>query len=419
MKVLWITNILFPDVCEVLNIPKPVIGGWMYSLARLISKQRGIKLYVASTYSGNVLREIEISGISYFLLPLKTSGNRYNPSLEKYWIFIKEAVQPDVIHIHGTEFTHGMSFLKSCGSDNVVLSIQGLLSVYADFYYAGMSLIDIVGNITFRDIVKRDTLFQQKRKFIKRSCIEKKYIESVKNVIGRTQWDYIHALNVNSELRYYHVGEILRDSFYKYKWSYNACERHSIFLSQAGYPIKGLHQVLKALSIVLKVYPNTKVYVSGGNICSSASVKDIVKRGGYGKYIQKILRKMNLSSCVIFTGSLSEQEMCDRYLKSNLFICPSSIENSPNSLAEAQILGVPCIASYVGGVPSMVKDSETGYLYRFEDYVFLANLIIKIFSSSDNDLTLLSENERQEALMRHSYDSILHSIVSVYKAIQS
>ena len=80
-----------------------------------------------------------------------------------------------------------------------------------------------------------------------------------------------------------------------------------------------------------------------------------------------------------FTGSLREDQMIAEYLNAHLFICPSSIENSPNSLGEAQLLGVPVIASYVGGVPDMVTHGETGLLYRFEEVEMLAEGIRNLF----------------------------------------
>ena len=72
--------------------------------------------------------------------------------------------------------------------------------------------------------------------------------------------------------------------------------------------------------------------------------------------------------------------MCKRYLQSHVFVCPSFIENSPNSVGEAQLLGIPCIASFVGGVSDMVVDGETGLLYRFEEVEMLAAAVCRIFT---------------------------------------
>ena len=124
-----------------------------------------------------------------------------------------------------------------------------------------------------------------------------------------------------------------------------------------------------------------------------------------------------MSSYISFLGPLNEEKMVESYLKSNIFICPSSIENSPNSLGEAQILGVPCIASYVGGVPDMIEDNKTGMLYRFEDYKILAAKIREIFLMKKNKLKELSNNEAEIARKRHDLDVNTRRLIEIYNAI--
>jgi glycosyltransferase involved in cell wall biosynthesis len=119
---------------------------------------------------------------------------------------------------------------------------------------------------------------------------------------------------------------------------------------------------------------------------------------------------------IVFTGLLSEEEMCKRYLNSNVFVCPSSIENSPNSVGEAQLLGVPCVASYVGGVPDMVKNEETGLLYRFDEAEMLAKAVCRIFEDAELANTI-SQKGKEAAFMRHSQIRNAENLNSIYKAI--
>lgn len=76
--------------------------------------------------------------------------------------------------------------------------------------------------------------------------------------------------------------------------------------------------------------------------------------------------------------------MITEYLNCNVFVCPSSIENSPNSLGEAQILGVPCIGSYAGGIPDMMIGLES-YLFRFDDIDMLSYLLCRVFEEKNNN----------------------------------
>ena len=138
MRVLWITNIIFPAIAEKMNLPKVVFGGWMYSSAqRLIQQDANVNLAVATVYSGTTFVEQTIDGVCYFLLPSKDVATvRSSRSLEPYWKRVVETFRPDLVHLHGTEYPHGLAFLRACPSVPAVASIQGLVSCYAQYYLA-------------------------------------------------------------------------------------------------------------------------------------------------------------------------------------------------------------------------------------------------------------------------------------------
>ena len=386
MKVLWITNIIFPAPSKALGISVPVSGGWMMSSLEVLKESLlDMEIAVATIYPGKNFKTLKIDGVSYYLLPSSEPATIYDKTLEPLWQQVRDDFRPDVTHIHGTEYPYGLAYIRACGPDKVCISIQGLVSVIARYYYAGMSVGDILKNITFRDLLKRDTIFRQKNNFEKRGEIEHEYIRSVSHIIGRTSWDRAHVWAINPDIDYHFCNETLRSSFYNHKWESDKCVKHSIFLSQASYPIKGLHKVLQAMPIILRHYPDARVSIAGNNITD----KPFYRISGYGKYIRSLIRKYNLQEKVNFLGNLSESRMCEEYLKANVFICPSAIENSPNSLGEAQLLGVPHIASYVGGVMDMMVDAEDN-MYRFEEVEMLAEKVCKIFEdgmTSENDVT--------------------------------
>lgn len=417
MRILWITNIPLPPICEEMQMPVPVVGGWMYSSAKRLIDQGCIKLAVATVYNGSILIDKEVDGIRYFLLPLGGKKNTvYQKSLEKYWIEVNRSFQPDITHLHGTEFSHGLACLQACPNIRSVVSIQGLVSVIDRYYLGNMTHWEVIRNITFRDIIRHNTLFGGNRSFTKRGKSECEIIRRVKHVIGRTTWDRVHAKAINPNVNYHFCNETLRDEFYKYLWSYEKCEKHSLFLSQASYPIKGLHIVLKALPFILHSYPDTHLYVAGPNITDMSSIKSKLKLSGYGLYIKRLVKKLDISKNVTFLGSLTEEQICQRFLASNLFICPSSIENSPNSLGEAQLLGVPCVASYVGGIPDMIEDKINGLLYQFEEYEILAEQVCSIFAD-DKISQRLSKGGREIAEKRHNALLNTLTLCNIYKTI--
>lgn len=415
MKVLWITNIIFPEASEKLfgETEFKSSGGWMLGAANALLNSSGVKLCVA-TVSPMVkkLKKIQGDRILYYVIPLGKGNLKENIEYQDYWKQINLEFTPDVVHIHGTEYSHGYAFMKACGVDNVVISIQGLKSTSHHYYYYGISKLEIYRNITLRDIL-RGSMIKDQQAFEKSSNYEIQMIQMTNHVIGRTSWDKAKTWAINPEAEYHFCNETLRDEFYDGSfWEYKKCTPYSIFLSQAGYPIKGLHQLLKAMPLILRHYPDTTIRIAGYDITKCNTLQDFVHFTGYGKYICRIIRKFHLNGKIAFVGSLNAEEMKREYLNCNVFVCPSSIENSPNSLGEAQILGVPCVASYVGGVPDMMAGNEEN-LYRFDDVEMLAHKVIRVFNDGYRQTDM-----RNFAIKRHDRISNAQELLSIYNKIK-
>lgn len=408
MKILWVVNTVFPDAARSLGIETPVFGGWMYGLAADIAKSEKLKIAVATVYTGREMKILDINNIRYFLIPQQRRF-RKTGGTSSYWRTVVRYFSPDLVHIHGTEFDYGLRLIEACPKLKYVISVQGLVSVCHRYYMAGMSNLDIISNITFRDLIRWDTLYNAKHKFFKRGLIEKQYILRADAVIGRTDWDRAHTQSIKPNVKYYFCNESLRDEFYSgEKWSLDNCRRYSIFLSQAGYPIKGLHQVIKAVSLLKEEYPHITIEIAGSNITKTQTLRDRLKISGYGSYINSLIKFFGLRGKVNFIGLLDAKAMKEAYLRANVFICPSSIENSSNSIGEAQILGVPVIASYVGGVASMLRNSISAKMYEFNSYEVLAQYISEVFKTVDYSLLntdmvdAQKRHNRATNCMRHS-----------------
>lgn len=414
MKVLWLSNVLFPEVCKELNINAPVVGGWMHSGAEMLMNHNpSTKLAVASLYAGEELRCIEKFAIIYYLIPNKGGNQFYNPALEKYYKEITKNYQPDIVHIHGSEYPHSLAYVKACGSTNVVLSIQGLVSIYAKHYLGGILEKEVRKNRTLRDILRNDSLLRQQSKMKQRGAYEIELLKSMQHIIGRTSWDSSNTWAINPKATYHFCNETLRPFFYKKRWKLEKCQKFSIFLSQAHYPIKGIQQLIQALPLVLEHFPQTKVYVAGNNFMTIPWYR----KNGFAKYLEKLMLKNKVSnSQFIFLGSLNENQMAEQYKSAHVFVCPSAIENSPNSVGEAQLVGTPCVASYVGGTMDLIKEGETGLLYRFEETALLAKHICTVFADADL-ANSISAKARVAAVQRHDKNLNASQLNSIYTQI--
>ena len=403
MKILWITNVLFPSISQHLGLSQNSIGGWTYSAAEELKKQDGVNLAVASVYSGETLRSEIIEGITYYLIPCKGSKMKYDSSFEESCRCIYEKFQPDVVHIYGSEYPISLAYVKACGSKNVVLSLQGIPSKYSRYFYSGLSA---------KSVLFHPSLLFQKKRFDSNNNNEEELLKSIHYFEGRSEWDYSMAWSYNPTLHYYHCSRTLRPSFYENEWNLSDVKRHTIFLSQAQYPIKGLHQVLKAIPYIARQYNDVKVVVAGDSPMKKDGIHGFIKYMGYGRYIRTLINRLKLQDRVVFVGNQNEKQICDCYQKAHVFVCPSSIENVPNSLAEAQMLGVPSIASYA----SLVEHGKTGFLYRFEEPEVLAKYICDIFAS-DNLALSFSKAGRECAIKRHNKTNNIGTLLDMYRDI--
>ena len=113
---------------------------------------------------------------------------------------------------------------------------------------------------------------------------------------------------------------------------------------------------------------------------------------------------------------LDEKQMCERYLKSNVFVSSSSIENAPTSLGEAMILGVPCVASDVGGVTDLLQHKEEGFVYQPDTPYMLAHYVCEIFA--DDELALqFSKRARMHAIKTHNKEENTKRMMEIYREI--
>lgn len=416
MKVLWITNSLLPEAIAQLRREATkqwkTTGSWILGAANALTKQDDIKLYIASVSQDvKELTKVENNGIISYAIPYGKGHEKENTAYNKYMQVIHDEVKPDIVHIHGTEFSQGWAYIQQCGNKHVVISIQGLTSVCYQHFHDGIKISEILRNISFRDLI-RGGILRCKASFRKRGEFEKKMIRSVHHIIGRTSWDKAHVKAINSNSIYHFCNETLRDTFYTGEhWKYEHCQPHTIFVSQSLNPFKGLHQLLKALPFVLREFSDTHIVVAGEDPTHGFDKSQWWRLSGYGKYLKKLILHLDLKDHISFIGNIDAERMKSELLHCNVFVIPSAIENSPNSLGEAQILGVPCIASHVGGIMDMMKGNEEN-LYRYEEVEMLADKICTVFNNREEQVDLSTF-----AAQRHNPKKNVKDLLSIYNNI--
>lgn len=417
MKVLWITNLPLAEAQEYIFHTIQAKEGWLVQLSQRLSRMPDIELAVASRTNGlHQELDFEINNIHHYCFPGNYTG--YGSVMEEYWKRIYDTIHPDVVHIHGTECAHSASFVKACPQAKTVVSIQGMASVISRYYFGGIPQKELEKYTTLYNRYKGNTIRRGYQRMVEMGEREKYILSHVKYAMGRTDWDKTHVLNINPDIHYFVGNETMRPLFYENRWDFEKCIPHTIFVTQGGAPYKGFHKMLEALTIVKKTFPDVKLRVALlPNIKKPSSWKARLLEGEYGHYLREKIQEFDLEKNIEVLGALSEQGMVETMLASNIFVSPSAIENSPNSLCEAQLLGIPAIASYVGGTPTIAEDGRAAVLYRYEEVEMLAQIIIRVLRFGA-DIQLI-ETAREVALKRHDGEKNAQEMVSVYKRIKS
>lgn len=416
MNILWLCNIPLPNISKDLGKRIYNIGGWLEGFAEGVSKCESIELSICFPLRDtNCVVEGRVDNINYFGFPLKASAIKYK--IEDSFYEILSKVNPDILHVFGTENSFSLKMINAYNKPSrTIIYIQGMATFIAKHYYSGLPF-HVIYRYTLRDLIKRDNLVNHRKRFITNGVYEVESIKKANNVIGRTDWDKACCTQINPEVAYFHCNEILRNTFYNKRWELQKCNRNSIFFSQATYPIKGLHFMIKAMPEIIRHFPDTHLYIAGNYTrIGATNIKDKLLMTSYVKYLTSLINKYKLQNHITFTGSLNEAEMCEHYLKSHVFVSASTLENSSNSLSEAKILGVPSVSSFVGGMSNLITHHIDGFLYQHDAPYMLSYYIKKIFN--DDKLAVnISRNAREAALIMHDKETNTTNLISIYKDV--
>ena len=129
---------------------------------------------------------------------------------------------------------------------------------------------------------------------------------------------------------------------------------------------KGLHVLLKALSLVRKEMQEIKATIAGP------------ADHNYLRKLVNLMHKLGLQCAIEIKEPVSESRKYEVIRQHKVFVLPSLRDYTPNIILEAQALGVPVIASRVGAVPKMMIEGETGLLVEPDNDDDLAEAIKKI-----------------------------------------
>lgn len=411
MKILFVSPQIQPLVQNSsLQNQKTNFGGWTMTLINQIT-QMGIECAIVMPGTVDTISYERVDEIDLYIIPIV--GKNKAVSMSDCKKVVKHC-KPDLMQIEGTEFVIQNAF-SLISEVKKIINLQGILSGYEPYQYGlipqsefSKSMVNRIANMVLQ--------FRKKHYFDDRLPIEFRTMMNADYFTGRTSWDRAHSYWINPSAPYYPCNRILRNTFYEECWDIENSQRFRIYTSNGSSALKGLHVLLKAAFYLKTEFPDITLYVAGSSPDRRVSIRD-PKTLGYPLYIRTLIRKLNLSNNVVFTGELDEHQVASQLKQANVYVLPSLIENSPNSLGEAMLMGVPCVSSYAGGVAD-IAPSNAIVTYRADDSALLAWEIKQIFESKEIQMSL---STKARIVASKMYDRRINAkqMVRIYQDILS
>lgn len=422
MRILWFTNILLPPAAKAMKQSFSATGGWMLAELQAVKEYAPETEFVVLTTNKQHGR-VAVDDVVYatFGDPARTIFDDYVPAALATEVqqLIRE-IDPDLIHIHGTEDFYARLNMESFCHKPVLVSLQGIINGLSPHYNGNLTPGELTPFRTLRNAVFRDSVFEHQQKWLSaRSAQERVSLTRHRHYNGRTAFDkaWLRAFNPNAH--YYHLDRAMRSEFFTIKRDSLAIRRHSVYCSAAaGYPLKGLHWLLRAAAILKPKYPDIQIRVANARkpLAVPKGLFTRLKDSDYPAYLRHLIRELDLQDNVIALPKIFAPQVTEELQRAHVFCLPSLCENSPNSLGEAMLAGTPSVAAYVGGVPSMLQHDRDGLLCPPADPAALADAIGKLFSN-DKLAGELAANARRTAEVRHDPRRIATEAYKIYEAV--
>ena len=408
MRVLWF-EVTVPSAYVSGGVP---IGGWQDSLERIVRTIPDTELIIA--FVSEKYSEVkEINGVVY--VPIYTQWSFFEKAIRNYWdVYVEKMLPeacsiinkyiPDLIQVFGTEWPFGQ--IAAFTEIPVVIHIMGAIVPYNNAAFPpGYSFMDVLWQYWWspRKLLE---LWRDKRNRKNWEQWERRTWKCVKNYMGRTQWDCSLSRVMHPGRRYFHVDEALRPLFItgNKQWHLKGSSKIRLISTGCSTFWKGPDMMLKVACILTKLGVDFEWNVVGS---MNLSLKQLVENK----------EGVRFENCHInLLGFKDSEELTDLLCSSTLYVHTAYIENSPNSICEAQCLGVPIISTNVGGISTLVRDGIDGILVPANDPWQMADAIVQLGTNKER-MEIMSRNSFALARDRHDDERIKRQLLDAYDAI--
>ncbi len=416
MRILWFSNT--PSLAAT-KVSKNTHGGsWIESLEKELTTFPDIELAIAFKKPVQRSEEIKVEGSNtrYFMVPqypmskIEQWSNRcfarpFSKKSLPHYLKVVETFKPDVILFFGTEFDYPL-IIPALHVPSIIW-FQGNLTVYNEMYENGIRIRKTLYFESIKRFLKCYTLYHEYQLFLRRVEREKEIFSLAKNFIGRTAWDKRVVRIMAPQANYFHNEEALRESFWKHQWvEHENREKYIVTTVIRGLLYKGLETIYKTAMLLEDTLKEDFEWHVIGISEGSTYVKAARREAKYEK----------TRTTVKLLGPKFGDELVQQLLKANVYVHPSHIENSSNAIQEAMLLGMPVVATNVGGTQNLFMDNIEGLLVQSKDPFAMAGAILEVLESPEKSKEM-GRNARLLGLKRNDNKEICKALMKTFELV--
>lgn len=404
MRVLWLSPV--PSLYN-----EQLAGGWVASLETIFRKYLPeVELAICFESSDDKFK-VKRDEVTYYpMRAIRTAKDRKAAkySYNKYWEmlhpYILKAIsdfKPDVIHCFGSEWPYGQIAKEI--KVPIIIHMQGFINIYNMSSKMACTRYDQAKFHHFNP-KKLISWKLQDKVDAQRAALELDTMRCNHYFMGRTEWDKRIVKYYSPNSKYFYCPEAIRPTIYDAtgRWLYQKHEVMKIVSISAATVLKGNDIILQAAKVMKDLGFKFEWRVAGRKDAFAFSES---KLG---------LHHEDLNIDLI--GYIDAAQIVNELTTADCYVHAAIIDNSPNSLCEAQLIGCPVVTTYVGGIPEMVYGGDAGILFPYNEPHTLAFKLMDLFADPKR-MKELSDKEYTLSHKRHDPNQLALKTMEIYKSV--
>jgi glycosyltransferase involved in cell wall biosynthesis len=412
MKIFWFTNVPFT------NGSIASTGTWIEAMGNALVKLGKVEILCISQAKVRCIEKHDYGVIKQWLVPYEKLGRDGLPCNQTIRGIqqLVEKEKPDLIHVWGTENYWGLLTARGIVNGPAILDMQGIVSECARVFYGGLTFAERLSCIGPLEIMRpAKSIFLGRRLFERMSVFEKEIIRGHRFISIQSEWVKSHVLAENPQCTIFKKDLVLRKEFTNSPvWkpaTKTAKLAPVIFFSSAGSaPYKGFHVLIRAMNILKRKYPHIILKIAGDHL------KNGVRRSGYIRWIQRLLKDYRIVDNVRWLGPLDASGILMELHDSSLVVIPSFVESYSLAFAEAMYIGIPVVASNTAALPELGLDEVSALYFQAGNSEDCAGKISRIITE-EGLCERLSNSSRELSIRRNNTKFLLDQQTDIYKTV--